>query len=79
MRSQKTKLSLTEVVLKTTNLSDCLSIMDLWTECPNIKTIDLTYCTADIDNDEEAVHSAIKKFVKKYGIIECLKIRDNKT
>ena len=74
LRSQRTKFSLLRVILKLNLLSECLALLPLCADCPELKFIRLFYSESDVENEQEAIDSASRKFRSKFGFISELSI-----
>ena len=75
LRSGKTRFNLTRITLKFSLLSECLTVLSLCSDCPELKSVKLQYWKADAENEDEAVEQAKREFKQKYGFIENLIIR----
>ena len=74
----KTRFYLTSINLKFDLLSECLTVLSLCSDCPELKYVELRYSEADAENEDKAVKHAKKEFRQKFGFIQKLDIFKNK-
>ena len=77
LRSRRTRFNLTEINLKFRLLSECLTVLSLCSDCPELESIKLEYSKADAENEDETVKQAKREFRQKFGFIQKLIIREN--
>ena len=75
LRSGKTRFNLTLISLRFSLLSECLTVLSLWSDCPELQHVKLHYFEADAENEDEAVEQAKREFIQKFGFIQNLIIR----
>ena len=74
LRSRRTRFNLTEINLKFRLLSECLTVLSLCSDCPELESIKLEYSKADAENEDETVKQAKREFRQKFGFIQKLYI-----
>ena len=74
LSSRKTRFSITSIKLKLRLLSECLTILSLCADCPELEFINLQYVEVDSINLPKTIENAERKFRKKIGFIKSLKI-----
>ena len=74
LRSSKTRFKLTDLRLKLRFLSECLTLLSLCSECPELKFVYLGYLVADAWNADKIIMQAKREFCQKFGFIQNLKI-----
>ena len=74
LNSRKTKFRVKNVQLKFNLLSECLLVLSLCADCPEIKTISLEYIESDLNNEVKTIKLAIKGLREKFGFIQRVNI-----
>ena len=74
LRSRRTRFNLTSIYLKFSLLSECLTVLSLCSDCPELEYVNLWYWEADAENEHEAVEQAKREFRQKFGFIDELEI-----
>ena len=74
LRSSKTRFNITSVSFKLRLLSECLAVLTLCADCPELESVDLWYEEADVENKQKTIESAKIEFAKKFGPIKSLNI-----
>ena len=69
LHSVKTRFNLNSIELKLKFLSECLTVLSLCSDCPELECIELKYWEADTENENEAVEQAEREFRHKFGFI----------
>ena len=72
LRSGKTRFNLTLICLNFSLLSECLTVLSLCSDCPELKLVELSYLEADAENEDEVVEQAKREFRQKFGFIQNL-------
>ena len=72
--SSKTRFNLTLIHLKFKLLSECLTVLSLCSDCPELEFIFFSYLEADAKNKDEVVEQAKRKFRHKFGFVQILNI-----
>ena len=78
LRSSKTRFYITTIELKFILLSECLTVLSLCSDCPELKFVELRYSETDIKNEDEVIKQAKREFRQKFGFIQKLYIWKNK-
>ena len=74
--SHRTRFNLTSIQLKFKVLSECLTVLSLCAECPELESIHLEYLESDIKNEQQIVEEAKgelrskNRFIRKLEIIK---------
>ena len=74
LRLRRTKFNITSIDLKLSLLSECLSILTLCLNCPELKSVKLRYEEEDIKYKDEVIENAQRQFRQEFGIIQDLNI-----
>ena len=74
LRSRRVRFNLTKICLSFRLLSECLTVLSLCSDCPELKSINFRYSEADTENEYETVKHAEKEFRQKFGFIQELNI-----
>ena len=74
LRSTRTRLNLHSISLCFSLLSECLTVLSLCSNCPEIKWVNLQYWEADKKDELETVEHAEREFRQKFGMIRDLNI-----
>ena len=77
LSSTRTRLNLKSIRLEFNLLSECLTVLSLCSNCPEIECINLQYLEADIKNENETIKYAKREFRQKFEMIEELNISKN--
>ena len=72
LRSKRTRFNLTSISLRFSLLSECLTVLSLCSDCPELQHVELHYFEADAENIDEAVEQAKREFIQKFGFIQTL-------
>ena len=72
--SSKTRFKLTSINLYFNLLSECLTVLSLCSDCPELESIFFRYLEADTENKDEVVEQAKRKFRHKFGFIQNMNI-----
>ena len=72
MSSSRTKYSISSIKLELNRLSECISVLSLWENCPELSLISLKYSIADVEYEEK--EEAIIKFKRNFGLIDKFEI-----
>ena len=72
--SRRTRFSISFVDIWCSLLSECLSVLSLCGDCPELASIYLTYTESDLDHGLEVIKKTIKNFKHKFGFITVLEI-----
>ena len=75
LRSRRTRFNITSIGLGFRLLSECLTVLSLCSDCPQLEFVFLRYSEADTENEHEVVEHAKFEFIKKFGFILKLRIR----
>ena len=75
--SRRTKFCLSKIYANFNYLSECLTVLSLCAECPELNSINFGYSSSDAENEEETIKNAIFDFRKKFGFIANLNLRNN--
>ena len=75
LRSRRTRWSLTSIFLKFSLLSECLTVLTLFWDCPELMSVELRYRKADKENEDEAFENAKREFRQKLGFIPELTLK----
>ena len=78
LSSKNTRFNLTRINLKFNLLSECLTVLSLCSDCPELKSVLFKYWEADAENEDEAVEQAQREFRQKFGFIQTLIIGKEK-
>ena len=70
LNSRKTKFRVKNVKIQFNLLSECLLVLSLCADCPEIKTISLEYIESDLNDEVKTINLAIKGFREKFGFIQ---------
>ena len=70
----RTIFSLSHIEISLSSLSECLTALSLWSACPELESIYFRFSESDIENEQEAIDSAIRSFRGKFGFIEVINI-----
>ena len=74
LRSSRTRFNLTSICLYFNLLSECLTVLSLCSDCPELESVDLWYSKADVENKNEVIKQAKREFRHKFGFIQKLEI-----
>ena len=74
LRSRRVRFNLTTIFLRFRSLLECLTVLSLCSNCPELKSINFRFYEADTENEYETVKQAKKEFRQKFGIIHELNI-----
>ena len=74
LRSRRTRFNLTTIFLKFKLLSECLTVLSLCSDCSELKSVELGYLEADVQDEHETVKHGKRKFTSKFGFIQKLVI-----
>ena len=58
-------------------LSKCLTMLSIWEDCYELKSISFHYSKSDIKNEHEEINIAARLFRNKFGFIKTLRISQN--
>ena len=72
--SHRTRFNLTSIQLKFKVLSECLTVLSLCAECPELESIHLEYLESDIKNEQQIVEDAKAELRSKNRFIWKLEI-----
>ena len=75
LRLRRTKFNITSIDLKLSLLSECLSILTLCLNCPELKSVKLRYEEEDIKYKDEVIENAQRQFRQEFGFIQEVEIR----
>ena len=74
LRSRRVRFNLTKIRLCFHSLSECLTVLSLCSDCPELKCVILRYSEADTEDEHETIKQAEKEFRQKFGFIQELNI-----
>ena len=74
LRSKRTRVKITSIFLVFCLLSQCLTVLSLCSECPELKSVELGYLWWDVENEFEVVEKAKRRFKQKFWYIQKLNI-----
>ena len=74
LRSRRTRFNITSIDLKLSLLSECLNVLSLCLNCPELKSVNLRYEEEDIEYKDEVIENAQRQFRQEFGFIQELKI-----
>ena len=74
LRSRKTRFNITSINLKLSLFSECLTVLSLCLNCPELKSVNLRYEDKDIEHVDEVIENAQRQFRQEFGFIQELKI-----
>ena len=74
LRSRRTRFNITAFDLEFRFLSECLTVLSLCSDCPQLEYVDLEYSEADTENEDEVIKQAKGEFIQKFGFIQKLNI-----
>ena len=72
--SRRTRFNITSIYLKLSLLSECLTVLSLCLNCPELKSVNLRYEEEDIEYVDEVIENAQRQFGQKFGFIQKLYI-----
>ena len=75
--SRRTRFKISNISIEFNLLSECLNVLSLCSDCPELEFISFSYYESDIESKGEAIDQAIKDFRNKFGYINYLKINQN--
>ena len=74
LRSSRTRFNIILVSFKLRLLSECLAVLSLCANCPELEWVELWYKEVDVENEQEIIENAKIEFIKKLGSFITLKI-----
>ena len=74
LHSRKSRSNLTSVTLKFNLLSEWIEVLSLFVDCQELQFISLSYLKSDVENEKQAIESAVTDFRKKFEFIDVLEI-----
>ena len=74
LSSRRTRFNVTSIDLKLSLLSECLTVLSLCLNCPELKSVKLKYEEEDIEYVDEVIENAQTQFRQEFGFIQELKI-----
>ena len=77
LRSRRTRFNITSIYIKLSLLSECLTVLSLCLNCPELKSVNLRYEEEDIEYVDKVIEPAQRQFRQKFGFIQVLKIWKN--
>ena len=69
LRSRRTRFNIISIDLKLSLLSECLNVLSLCLNCPELKSVNLRYEEEDIEYVDEVIENAQRQFRLKFGFI----------
>ena len=78
LRTRKTRFSITSINLKLKLLSECLSVLSLCADWPELYSIELRYLEAEEKNEQKTIERAKREFTIISGTIQKLAIVKDK-
>ena len=74
LSSRRTRFCLSYISLELNNLWECLVVLSLCIDCPELQYISLSYLKSDFENTEHAIANTVTNFRKKFGFIEYINL-----
>ena len=74
LRSRRTRFNITSIYLKLSLLSECLTVLSLCLNCPELKSVNLRYEEEDIEYKDEVIENAQRQLGQKFGFNQKLYI-----
>ena len=75
LHSKRTRFNITSIYLKLNLLSECLTVLFLCSDCPELKSVELEYLITDTENEYKTIEQAKREFRRKFEYIQKLVIR----
>ena len=75
LRSRRTRFNITSIDLKLSLFSECLTVLSLCLNCPELKSVKLKYEEEDIEYEDELIERAQRQFRQEFGFIQEVEIR----
>ena len=75
LHSKRTRFNITSIYLKFNLLSECLTVLFLCSDCPELKSVELEYLITDTENEHKTIEQAKSEFRRKFEYIQKLVIR----
>ena len=75
LRSSKTRFNITSVSFKLRLLSECLAVLSLCADCPELESVELWYKEVDKENEQQMIENTKIEFAKKFGPIKRMNIK----
>ena len=72
--SRRTRFNISSVRLKFNLLSECLDMLAICAECPEMEFIEISYSKSDLEKEQEEVKKAVRKIKRQFGLIKNMKI-----
>ena len=72
--SRRTRFNITSIYLKLSLFSECLTVLSLCLNCPELKSVNLRYEEEDLEYKDEVIENAQRQFRQKFGFNQKLYI-----
>ena len=70
----KTRFSLSSISVVFEKLSECLEILRLCSECPELNEVNFSYFEVDVEDEQHCVNLAVQELNRKVGFVERIRV-----